>query len=159
MENKPFNKVENQIGFCGIWCGSCPGGNGSITELTRRYEDTVRKNNLSKWAPKDFDFKEFMKGLSSLQRIPTCPGCLRGGGSPDCAIRKCANQKALSSCSQCSALASCRDFESLEKRNPTIRQDLQRVKNTSQNELIDKWKLELKTKFPHCLILCNSSQA
>lgn len=44
METKPFDNVENQIGLCGIWCGSCPAGNGSVVELTRRYEEIVKKN-------------------------------------------------------------------------------------------------------------------
>ncbi len=81
MAVKPFDDVENQIGFCGIWCGSCPAGNGSVVELTRRYEEVVKKNQLEKWAPKDFDFEEFMKGLASLQKVSLCQGCLKGGGN------------------------------------------------------------------------------
>jgi hypothetical protein len=69
MGTKPFENVRNQIGFCGIWCGSCPGGNGVTIELTKKYEEFVKKNNLEKWAPKTFEFKEFMKGLVAIQTI------------------------------------------------------------------------------------------
>jgi hypothetical protein len=157
MGIKPFDNVENQIGFCGIWCGSCPAGNGSVVELTRRYEETIKRNQLEKWAPKDFDFKEFMKGLASLQRVPLCQGCLKGGGNPTCAIRICAKEKKLSNCNQCKLLTSCKNFDMLEKSHPNIKQDLLKTKNTNQKKLVEKWKTELKEKFPHCLVLCNSS--
>lgn len=157
METKPFDNVENQIGFCGIWCGSCPAGNGSIVELTRRYEETVKKNNMEKWAPKDFDFKEFMKGLASLQKVPLCQGCLKGGGNPFCVIRMCAKEKKISNCGQCELLMSCKNFEMLEKSHPKMKHDLLKIKEVNQRELINKWKIELKDKFPHCLVLCNSS--
>ena len=157
METKPFDNVENQIGFCGIWCGSCPAGNGSVIELTRRYEETVKKNQLEKWAPRDFDFEEFMKGLASLQKVSLCSGCLKGGGNPSCTIRMCAREKKVFNCSQCELLMSCRNFEMLEKSHPNIKKDLLKTKSTSQQKLIRKWKTELKAKFPHCLVLCSSS--
>ena len=157
MEPKPFDNVENQIGFCGIWCGSCAAGNGSVVELTRRYEEVVKKNRLEKWAPKDFDFNEFMKGLASLQKVSLCSGCLKGGGNLACTIRLCAREKKVSNCSQCDLLMACRNFEILEKSHPNIRKELQNMKSTGQKELIKEWKDELKGRFPHCLVLCSSS--
>ena len=50
LEDKAFQNVKDQIGFCGIWCGSCVAGNGAVVELTRRFEEVVRKYNLEKWA-------------------------------------------------------------------------------------------------------------
>lgn len=155
MASKPFDDVENQIGFCGIWCGSCAAGNGSVVDLTRRYEETVKKNRMEKWAPKDFDFKEFMKGLASLQKVPLCKGCVKGGGNPTCTIRICAKEKKVCNCSQCELLMSCKNFDMLEESNPYVRKELLKNKNIRQRELITKWKTELKGKFPHCLVLCN----
>jgi hypothetical protein len=37
LTTKGFENVKSQIGFCGIWCGSCLGGNGAVLELTRKY--------------------------------------------------------------------------------------------------------------------------
>ncbi len=34
-----FDRVKAQIGACGIWCGSCAVGNGSLRELSRRFEE------------------------------------------------------------------------------------------------------------------------
>jgi hypothetical protein len=56
MKAAAFENVKDQIGFCGIWCGSCPSGSGAIMELTRIYEETVKKSKLEKRAPKDLDF-------------------------------------------------------------------------------------------------------
>ena len=72
MKVKPFENVKDQIGYCGIWCGSCVVGNGTLRELTKRYEEIIKSYGLEHWAPKDFDFKEFMKGLASIETMPLC---------------------------------------------------------------------------------------
>ncbi len=82
MESKPFENVKNQIGFCGLWCGSCIVGNGALKELTRRYEHLIIGYGVDKWGAKDFDEKEFLKGLASIQSIPICQGCLKGNLKP-----------------------------------------------------------------------------
>ncbi len=156
MKTTPFQNVEYQLGFCGIWCGSCPAGNGSIVELTRRYATTIKQSNLENWAPPTFDFTEFMKGLAALQTVPLCDGCLKGGGNPTCTIRLCARQKNIPSCSQCEALPQCTHFASLERRNPHIKTELSRLKDRDPRELINTWTMELKERFPHCLLLCRS---
>jgi hypothetical protein len=95
-----------------------------------------------------------MKGLASLQKVPLCQECLKGGGNPTCTIRICAKEK-TPNCGKCELLMSCKNFEMLEKSHPNIRQNLVKTKNTSHKELVNKWKTELKGKFPHCLVLCN----
>ena len=74
MAVKPFDNVKDQIGYCGIWCGSCVAGNGALKELTKKYAEIVDRYDLKDWAPKDFDFKEFRKGFSSIESMPVCPG-------------------------------------------------------------------------------------
>jgi len=48
LEVDSFKNVKNQIGFCGIWCGSCAAGNGAIVELARRFDEIVKKYELEK---------------------------------------------------------------------------------------------------------------
>ncbi|MBO3808277.1 MAG: hypothetical protein FGF50_01590 [Candidatus Brockarchaeota archaeon] len=60
---KAFENVKNQIGYCGIWCGSCSGGNGSIQELARRFEDIVKTKTLRNMFLKNLILKNFRKGL------------------------------------------------------------------------------------------------
>ena len=74
MKAEAFENVKNQIGFCGIWCGSCVAGNGVLKELTRRYEQIIKMYGVDEWAPKDFDFGESTKGLASIQAMPLCLG-------------------------------------------------------------------------------------
>ena len=154
MKIEPFENVKNQIGFCGIWCGSCLGGNGAILELTRKYEQIITRSQsaLKKWAPKEFNFNDFMKGLTCIQAMPLCPGCLKGGGNPTCEVRICASKKNMINCSQCDQLTICKNFEDLEKHYPNIKEDLIKTKGASRQELIEKWTNELKSKWPHCVL-------
>jgi hypothetical protein len=155
-----FENVKNQIGFCGIWCGSCLGGNGAVLELTRKYERTIKHSQhaLEKWAPKEFNFDEFMKGLACIMAMPLCPGCKKGGGNPTCEIRSCALKKNITNCSQCDGLAECENFKSLEQSNPRIREELGKIRNADPKEVIEKWMSELKAKWPHCTLLCLSTR-
>jgi hypothetical protein len=153
-----FENVKNQIGFCGIWCGSCFGGNGAVLELTRKYEQIIKRSQsaLEKWAPKEFDFNEFMKGLACVQAMPLSPGCKEGGGNSTCEIRNCASKKNIANCSLCDGLTECKNFESLEQDYPKIKAELKKIKNVDQKEVIENWMSELRTKWPHCTLLCES---
>lgn len=46
-----FDRVKAQIGACGIWCGSCSVGNGSLRELSRRFEEVLEGHGVGEWAP------------------------------------------------------------------------------------------------------------
>ena len=156
MGNESFDNVKDQVGFCGIWCDSCSGGNGSIIELTKLYEEQVKNNHLELCAPKDFDLKEFMMGLSSIQKMSQCPGCHKGGGNPNCKIRLCAKERGVEDCSKCSQLQSCENFLELESELPDVRANLLKLRNTRHEEQIESWKNDLKSKWPHCILFCNS---
>ena len=154
MKSKSFKNVKDQIGFCGIWCGSCVVGNGILQELTKRYEKLINGYGLEKWAPKDFDFKEFKKGLSSIQTIALCPGCLKGGGKLDCEIRACASEKNIAECIECDQPAECKHLEMLEKMRTGASQAGLIVKTdvVEPQELIERWIEEIKGKFPDILL-------
>jgi hypothetical protein len=158
LEVAAFENVKNQTGFCGIWCGSCAAGNGAMTELTRKYEDLVKKHNLEKWASKRFDFKEFAKGLACIQTMPLCSGCRKGGGSSTCKIRICALEKGLTDCSECDQLIACRNFEQLEKTNPKIKEDLMKLRGADRERTIEKWTDESRKRWPHCILSCASTK-
>jgi hypothetical protein len=155
---KAFENVKNQIGYCGIWCGSCGGGNGSIQELARRFEDIVKNQNLEKYVPKEFVFKEFLKGLAAIQKMPLCPGCRKSGGPSTCKVRICALDRGVADCSLCEQLARCTKFEQLEITHPKIKGDLIRIRNENRSALVKKWVDELKCKWPHCILFCASAR-
>ena len=149
-----FENVKDQIGFCGIWCGSCVAGNGTLRELTRRYEKTIKAYGLKEWAPDNFDYEEFSKGLASIQEMPLCPGCLKGGGRDDCEIHACASEKNLHDCSECGDPEGCEHTEILEHmRSGALDAGLSvRTGQDDKQELIEKWTAELKNTWPSSII-------
>ena len=107
MDMEDFENVRHQIGSCGAWCGSCIVGNGVLKQLTKKYQEMTDAYGLQEWGPKDFDYGEFAKGLQSIQAMPSCPGCLKGGGRENCEIRACATAKGLRECTECGAGDQC----------------------------------------------------
>lgn len=54
---KAFQNVRRQIGACGIWCGSCIAGNGTLRELTRTYRELTTSYSLDEWGSKDLGYQ------------------------------------------------------------------------------------------------------
>ena len=154
METKAFENVKNQIGRCGIWCGSCVVGNGTLKKLGKRCEHIIGGYGVDEWGAKDFNGKEFMKGLASIQTLPICKGCLKGGGNTECKIRPCASNKKLSDCMECSEIKTCKNVEALQKvRTGALRVGmLAKTENDkiNQQQLIEKWTAEIKTRCLTC---------
>jgi hypothetical protein len=149
LGDESFEGVRGQIGYCGIWCGSCVVGNGALRELTRRYEELVRAYGLEGWAPGNFDFGEFKKGLMSIQAMPLCSGCRRGGGRDSCEIRACSSRR-LKGCTECGKPDNCENLELLLKmRAGAVEAGLMvKNENVDQGELIERWTSELRGKWP-----------
>ncbi|NWG11892.1 DUF3795 domain-containing protein [Candidatus Bathyarchaeota archaeon] len=160
MQGKAFENVKNQIGYCGLWCGSCIVGNGALKELTKKYEHLIRGYGVNDWGAKDFDGKEFMKGLASIQVLPICPGCLKGGGNDECKIRPCASGRKVSDCTVCNEFMKCSNSEALQKVRTGAAAVGMLMKTdkdkADQQQLIEKWTEEVKDNFPHCILFSQS---
>ncbi len=149
-----FELVKKPIGLCGIWCGSCVVGNGTLRELTKRYAEMIKAYGLKEWGPKDFDYQEFAKGLESIQTMPLCPGCLKGGGRENCQMRACSSDKGIADCSECGEAAGCRHTELLQKmRSGALATGLfVKTEAVDRQKVIEKWITELRTKWPSCIL-------
>jgi hypothetical protein len=55
METKAFENVKNQIGRCGIWCGSCAVGNGTLRDLAKRSEHLIGGYGMHACIDTDYD--------------------------------------------------------------------------------------------------------
>jgi hypothetical protein len=156
-ETKHYDNVKVQIGACGIWCGSCVAGNGVLQELTRKYTKIIADYDLEQWASKDFDFKEFAKGLQSIQNMPLCPGCLKGGGRDDCEIRACGTDKKINDCSECENPDGCENGELLETmQKGALKAGLMvKMEPIDRNDLLDKWTEQLKSAWPSSILFWN----
>ncbi len=152
-----FENVRDQIGSCGIWCGSCIVGNGTLQELTRRYKELIAAYGLQEWGPKDFDYRELLKGLESIEKAPLCSGCLRGGGRDSCEMRSCAEHKRISGCHTCAAMVDCKHTELLNHmRSGAIKAGLfVKTEDVDRQQLIKNWTAELRIRWPCSVLFAN----
>ena len=51
MQEEAFEKVKLQVGPCGITCGTCPLGNGTIAETSKKTLEYVNGYGIKEWAP------------------------------------------------------------------------------------------------------------
>jgi hypothetical protein len=155
---KAFDNVKVQIGACGIWCGSCVVGNGTLRELTRRFEELSAAYGLREWAPRDFSYEGFSQGLASIRDMDLCPGCLRGGGREDCEIRGCASRLGLDDCGLCPEPAACEQAAIIETMRSGARKAglMVRTGGAGRDELLDQWTADLAARWP-CRILFEES--
>jgi hypothetical protein len=154
MPKKHFNNVKNQIGACGIWCGSCVAANGVLQALTQRYARIIKDYGLEQWAPKDFDFKEFKKGLASIQKMSLCVGCLKGGGRDGCEIKICVTDKKINDCSECNEPEKCTNTELLDKMRIGAKEAglMVKLEKGDDKELITKWTNRLEHEWPSSVL-------
>jgi hypothetical protein len=136
LKVEAFENVKDQIGHCGIWCGSCAVGNGSLRELTKQYLEIIEKHGLEHWAPKNFDFKEFRKGLVSVSDASFCSGCLKGGGRTNCEIRSCASNKKITNCSICDEFMTCENSKPLKMMREGAKESKLLVINKNGDERV-----------------------
>jgi hypothetical protein len=160
MKTSAFNKVKAQVGHCGIWCGSCIVGNGTLKELTAGYEKLIKDYDLENWAPKTFDFKEFLKGLKTIKATPLCAGCRKGGGWDTCPMRGCAVKKKITDCAECADQTACPHSSSLEKmRTGSVRAGLYvKTRKGSQKKLVGQWAARIKSRWPSSFLFLSDKE-
>ena len=118
--------VEDQVALCGIRCSECDLGNGSVAGTAEKLMKYVHRYDLPSWARElpggDYiDFKRLDQNLIWVGKSLRCPGCLKGGGSPECPIRLCSKEKGYSSCSQCDDPMTCTRFAWLGEKGETLK--------------------------------------
>lgn len=149
-----YGRVKNQIGYCGIWCGSCVVGNGTLQRLSAEYEDVIKNYDLESWVPKTFNFKEFLKGLEAIKAAPLCAGCRKGGGWEACPMRVCAIQKEITDCAECDDQAACPHSANLNKmRTGSVKAGLfVKIGKGNQKKLAAQWAKKLKARWPSSIL-------
>ena len=154
----PFERVRDQIGRCGLWCGSCGVGNGALASAARRLLEIYDGYGVHEWGPQDFDVQEFRKGLRSLGAMEGCRGCLEGDGNPECKLRPCVESRSIDDCTECGEREACPHREVLEKLHPGARAVGMLVKaDKGENQaLIEGWMETLKRSWPACVLFIES---
>jgi hypothetical protein len=136
----PFD-VKNQVGPCGITCGACFLGNGSVANSAKTTLDYINMIGIKEWAPlipegSGLNWDETEKTLNWMTKYAYCEGCEKGGGPPDCVIRLCANEKGYELCNMCSELDDCTKFDWLGEGANSIKQKLKENKGKSKKDLV-----------------------
>ena len=108
-----FENVKDQLAYCGLWCGSCSVGNGTVNELSRKCAKTMTDYGVNEWGPKEVDYDVLLKGLTTISKMEPCRGCLKGGGRTNCEIRACATEKGFAECVDCGSKEACRNSKIL----------------------------------------------
>lgn len=108
--------VETQVGPCGITCGTCFLGNGTMAKTMGEASQYISMSGIKEWSPlvpggSDIDWVETEKALDWMKKYAFCAGCEAGGGPPDCTIRNCASEKGYELCNQCDELDTCEKFD------------------------------------------------
>lgn len=150
MRSEAFDNVKDQIGCCGVWCGSCVVGTGVLAQVTRAYGDMAKSYGLEGWGPRDVDYRKFYEALEAIQAAPVCPGCLRGGGRDDCELRACVIAKGISDCSLCEAVDACGHADLLEHmRSGALKAGLMvKLDDVPREELLEEWTAVLESRWP-----------
>jgi hypothetical protein len=113
---------DSLIAYCGLYCADCHGFNGKIPDLARDLRKELRKQKYDKFANfisqysfgKNFkDYEKCYKVLGAMVRFRCRKGCRKGGGSPFCKIRICAQKKNLDGCWDCETFETCKKLEFL----------------------------------------------
>lgn len=108
------------VGYCGLYCGACGIYQGTIKQRVEQLRDIIKRYGfdkfmpeLAKWEPAFKHYKEFESVLDGLVKLfGSCPGCLGGGGDPDCKVRECAKQKGYTTCAECDEAFACEKLKS-----------------------------------------------
>lgn len=136
----PFD-VENQVGPCGITCGTCLLGNGSVASSVKTTLDYIKMFGIKEWAPLvpeggNLNWEETERTLNWMIKYAYCAGCEEGGGPPDCAIRLCAYEKGYDLCNTCSELDECSRFSWLGESGDKLKQFLKDNTGKSKKEIV-----------------------
>ena len=160
MDNdEVYENVKQQIGYCGLWCGSCAVGNGTISRLGKELKQMVTGYGVTSWGPKDINYDDLITALSTLESKVSCKGCRKGGGNDSCKMRGCAQKKKVADCFQCQDRVACEHKEELEH----LREEAAKVKMLLKTEdsdnqpLIEQWQNELKMSAQGCILFSQNN--
>jgi len=104
--------------YCGLYCGDCAFGTGTIPDLARDLRKELRANRFAEVAAV-IPFPEFKKYddcyevLGAMVKL-RCKGCRGGSRSGFCHIAKCVQGRELEGCWECGEFAGCKKLEFLE---------------------------------------------
>ena len=111
------------VGYCGLYCNACGIRQGKIKVAVSNLRNILATYGFDKvmpelanWEPSFKHYNEFDQVMNGLVKMfGACPGCLQGGGDPNCKVRSCAKQKGYRTCAECSEAETCENLAPYRK--------------------------------------------
>ncbi len=103
--------------YCGLYCGDCSFGKGTIPDLARDLCKELRETRFAEVAG-SIPFPEFKKYddcyevLGAMVKL-RCNGCRGGSRSKFCNIANCAIKKEVAGCWECEQFEGCKKLDFL----------------------------------------------
>jgi hypothetical protein len=154
-----FDRVRDQIGFCGLWCGSCAVGNGCLAELAAGLRQLLADYGVPEWAFVEIGWQELLDALASLKKVTSCAGCRKGGGRNNCEIRACAVGRGVEHCTSCSSFGSCDHAAILGRmRSGATRIGMSvLLPGDDPDTLLPQWTRLVMSRRPSCLLFAEGA--
>jgi len=139
--------LRDLVGHCGLYCGACGIRQGrvkhaveSLRKVIGAYGFDKIAPELAKWEPSFQHYKEFEDVMDGWVKLfGECPGCTKGGGDPNCAVRSCCKEKAFATCAECSGMDTC---EKVKQYGPRALEGLHKIKALG----VDKWAEDIQKR-------------
>jgi len=124
--------------YCGLYCGACDIYQKRISKAGNELKKILTAMDFNEWAPQVpglEDYAAFDKVLNNIiTMFGECPGCMKGGGDPQCKVRLCAKEKGYKTCAECPEVP-CGNFKQLMEGYPQIVDELKEIKSVG----LEKW--------------------
>ena len=106
------------VGYCGLYCNACRIRQEKIKNAVNNLHDVIAyygfdkiMSELAKWEPSFKHYTEFNQVMDGLVKMfGGCPGCIQGGGDPNCKVRSCVKQKGYRTCAECGEAGTCENL-------------------------------------------------
>jgi len=124
------------VGYCGLYCNACGIRQEKIKTAVNNLRSIIATYGFDKilpelanWEPSFKHYEEFNRVMDGLVKMfGDCPGCLQGGGDPDCKVRACAKQRGYRTCAECNEAETCEKLTPYRKGYKGLAPALQSVK-------------------------------
>ena len=144
-----YESPKSLVGYCGLYCGACGIYQGRIRQAVENLRKIISAEfpsfnkiapELAKWEPAFQHYTEFENVLNGFVKVfGDCPGCVKGGGVPNCVVRECCKQKAYTTCAECAEMDTC---EKLRPAGGMALEGLLKIRAMG----VGKWSEEMQKK-------------
>ena len=139
-------ELSSAVSYCGLYCNACGIPQQKIKTAVNNLRDIIAAYGfdkimpeLAKWEPSFKHYNEFDQVMNGLVKLfGDCPGCVDGGGDPNCKVRSCAKQKGYRTCAECSEAETCENLAPYRKGYKGLTPALQNIRKNDINKYAEE---------------------